>query len=92
VGAISSDAGAVVSSGLGGGPQGSVFDRLKLPVHDRLGPSQSGLEKKSANTHTGQTDLVNRLDQLSSRLGRSSCCREALQKGNITQVYDRMLE
>jgi hypothetical protein len=29
-----------------GAPQGSVLDRLKLPVHDRLGLSQSGLEKK----------------------------------------------
>jgi hypothetical protein len=29
-----------------GAPQGLVLDRLKLPVHDRLGLSQSGLEKK----------------------------------------------
>jgi hypothetical protein len=29
-----------------GAPQGSMFNRLKLPVHDRLCPSQSGPEKK----------------------------------------------
>jgi hypothetical protein len=57
-----------------GAPQGLVFDRLKLPVHDRLGPSQSGPEKRiSQHPH--------RSDRLSSRLGRSSYCREALLKG-----------
>jgi hypothetical protein len=45
VGAISSDANVIISSGLGT-PQGSMFDRLKLSVHDRLGPSQSGPEKR----------------------------------------------
>jgi hypothetical protein len=31
-----------------GAPQGLVFDRFKLPVHDRLGHSQSGLEKRTS--------------------------------------------
>jgi hypothetical protein len=39
VGAISSD--AIVSSRLGA-PQGSIFVRLRVSVHDQLGPNQSG--------------------------------------------------
>jgi hypothetical protein len=54
-----------------GAPQRSVFDRLKLPVHDRLGPSQSGLEKGLANTLIDQTDLMNWLDRLSNRSDRN---------------------
>jgi hypothetical protein len=38
-----------------GAPQGSVFDRLKLPVHDRLGPSQYGIGKRF-NQHSNQLD------------------------------------
>jgi hypothetical protein len=33
-----------------------VFDRLKLQVHDRLDPSQSGLEK-GINQYTDRSDL-----------------------------------
>jgi hypothetical protein len=32
-----------------------VFDRLKLPVHDRLGPSQYGIGKRF-NQHSNQLD------------------------------------
>jgi hypothetical protein len=32
-----------------------VFDRLKLLVHDRLGPSPSGLEKR-INQHPHRSD------------------------------------
>jgi hypothetical protein len=39
-----------------GAPQGSVFDRLKLPVHDRLGPTQSGPAKRISQ-YTDQSDL-----------------------------------
>jgi hypothetical protein len=41
-----------------GAPQRSVFNRLKLLVHDRLGPSQSGPEKGLVNTLIDQTGLM----------------------------------
>jgi hypothetical protein len=38
-----------------GAPQGLVFDRLRVPMHDRLSPNQSGLEK-GVNEHPHQSD------------------------------------
>jgi hypothetical protein len=38
-----------------GAPQGLVFDGLKLSMHDRLGPSQSGQEKR-VDQHPHQSD------------------------------------
>jgi hypothetical protein len=51
---VSTNADTIISPRLGA-PQGSVFDRLRVSVHDRLGPSQYSPEKGSASALIDQT-------------------------------------
>jgi hypothetical protein len=62
-----------------GAPQGSMFDRLKLPVHDRLGSSQSDLEKRISQ-HPHRLD---RSDELVRPVEQQVGQEFVLQRGSV---------